>query len=150
MQETARPRRSSRSLEQILAIVGALVCLTVSIRIWQVASSLQPMWPFPGLYLVEMLLVSAVGALGIVMNDSRPPPLSATLAWVAIGVLSAFALLGAWSIGAFYWPVVVLLLASAVLHHRRRRRNLAPHLGLAALAALAQGALMAAVIALFR
>jgi hypothetical protein len=76
------------------------------------------------------------------------PPLSASLTWGAIGVVSAVVLLGAWSIGVFYLPVVVLLLVAALLHDRRQRRRVARHFGIGAVAALAQAALMVVVVAL--
>ena len=51
--------------EQFLAVVGAAACLLISARIGQVVSGTQPIWPLPGLYLVEINIVSVLGLFGV-------------------------------------------------------------------------------------
>ncbi len=55
--------KSTRSLEQFLAIVGVAVCANISALIWQSVSAQQPMWPLPALYLLEMVALSLAAAL---------------------------------------------------------------------------------------
>lgn len=148
MQEAATPATSTRSLERVLAIVGALVCLAVSVHVWNALPPRQPRWPLPGLYVVEMLVVSALGAFGLLRGDSRASQVGAALAWGAIGALAAFSWMAAWSVGVFFMPVLVILLASAVLRDRRRHQGMARHVGIGVAAALAQLALMLVVISL--
>ena len=139
---------STRSLERFLAVTAAVVCLVISGRIWQVLSGQQPMWPLPGLYVLEMLAASAIGMFGILRSDSEWSGLGGMLAWAAVGVLVGFAVMGAWSVGLLYLPVVVILVIAAILSDRRRNRNMLAHGGIGLIAALAQVALMLAVIRL--
>ncbi|HJW82780.1 MAG TPA: hypothetical protein VJ754_00615 [Anaerolineae bacterium] len=139
---------STRSLERFFALTAAAVCLVISARIWQVLSGQQPMWPLPGLYLLEILVASAIGMFGILRSDSEWSAPGGGLTWAAIGVLLAFAVMGAWSVGLLYSPVVVILVITAVLSDRRRNQNMLVHWGIGLIAALAQVALMLAVIRL--
>ena len=148
MQGTTRSTTTTRPLEQFLAIVGTAVCLIVCARIWQVLSGAQPMWPLPGLYLLEMIVVSLIGMLGILTGDSEQSTLAGSLAWAAAGALTAFVAMGAWSIGFLFLPVALIFMITAILADRRRRRNLVVHLGVGVMAAIAQVALMLAAIRL--
>ena len=137
---------TTRSRERFLAIIGAASCLVISIRIWQVLSGQQPMWPLPSLYLLEMVAVGFAGTLGILKSDSSQSRLAGILTWAAVGVFAAFIVMGAWSIGLLFLPAGVLLLIAAILADRRRSLNSVMHLGVAAFAAIIQVALMLAVI----
>ncbi len=139
---------TTRTLERLLAVVAVAVCAIVSIRIYQVESVSQAMWPLPGLYLLEMLGITAAGALGIWRGDTTRSRLSKALAWIAAGALLGFAVLGAWSIGFLYLPLVVLLLIAAILSDRRQRQNIGVHGAISLIAAVAQILLMLAVIRL--
>jgi energy-converting hydrogenase Eha subunit C len=46
-------------LEWLLVIVGIVVCLGVAAVI---GSQQSPLWPVPGLYLIEFILITIVGA----------------------------------------------------------------------------------------
>jgi hypothetical protein len=148
MDDAATHPRSTRALERILALAGALLCVAVSAYVWQALLRRQPMWPFPGLYLVELPVIAALGAFGILRGERGRSPAGATLTWGAIGALAAFSALAWWSIGAIYVPVVAILLFSALLHDRPQWRGLARHVGIGAAAALAQAALMLIAVAL--
>ncbi len=139
---------TTRTLEQLLAVVAVAACAIVSVRIYQVVSVSQAMWPLPGLYLLEMLGITAVGALGIWRGKAARSWLSQALAWIAVGALLGFAVLGAWSIGLLYLPMVVLLLIAAILSDRRQRQNIGVHGGISVIAAVAQILFMLAVIRL--
>jgi len=131
-------------LERFLAAIGVVVCLIVSVRVWQVVSDQQPMWPLPGPYVIEMIAVSCIGLLGIVRDDQ----FGAMMAWISAGVLFAFVVMGAWSIGFLYLPVALLLVVAAVTADRRHRYRLSLHLVLVVIAAIAQVAVMLVAIRL--
>ena len=88
-----------RTAEWILGIAGALVCTAAAIMF----SSQDPLWPLPGLYLAKIGLAGllALGAIAVGRNDSG---LWAAVPWVASGIVLAFAILGAWTIGLFIAP----------------------------------------------
>ena len=146
MQATPPPTNSTRTHERILAALAAAVCLLLCAFIWQVVSAQQPMWPLPALYLLEMLAASFLGMWDIWSSETRRH--SAIVTWVVTGILFAFVIIGAWSVGFLFIPVAGLLAISAVLSDRRLGRNLVLHLGVGLAAALAQAALMLVVIGL--
>ena len=137
---------TTRALERFLAVVATGVCLIVCVRIWQVLNGQQPIWPLPGLYLLEMVVVSLIGLFGIFTWDSEQSALAGALTWAAVGVFTAFVVMGAWSIGFLFIPVALIFLIAAILGDRGQRRNLIVHLGVYAIAAIAQAGLMFAVI----
>lgn len=89
------PQTASRSLERFLTVVGAVTCVIVAVRIWQVVGETQPTWPLPGLYLIELVSLSVSGAY-LSLRDS---PHGVAGLWANVGVLCAFVVMGAWSIG---------------------------------------------------
>jgi peptidoglycan/LPS O-acetylase OafA/YrhL len=146
MQAVSPPTNSTRRLERILAVLAAAACLLICALIWQVVSAQQPMWPLPALYLLEMLAASILGVWDIWSSETRQH--GAIVTWVAAGILLAFVILGAWSVGFLFIPVASLLAAAAVLSDRRQGRNLALHLGVGLGAAFVQAALMLGIIGL--
>jgi len=146
MQDTSPQTTSTRKLERILAALAAAVCLLLCAFIWRVVSAQQPMWPLPALYLLEMLAASFLGLWDIWSSETRRH--SAIVTWVVTGILFAFVIIGAWSVGFLFIPVAGLLAGAAVLSDRRQGRSLALHLGVGLAAALAQAALMLGVIGL--
>jgi hypothetical protein len=102
------------------------------------------MWPLPGLYFVEMMALSLVSALAFV----RGGPRGQFMIWAAAGILSAFSILGALSVGFFYLPVAVLFGVAAILSDVRNNQHIAAHLGVYVMAALAQAVVMFTVIRL--
>ncbi len=146
MQDISPHKPSTRKLERLLAVIGTAICLIVSAGIWVVFSAQQPMWPLPDLYLLEMFVASILGTWGIWSTESRLSPLRGILIWVVVGVLFAFVIIGAWSIGFLFTPVAGLFAIAAILSDLRQGHNLVVHLGVGLAAALAQAALMLAVI----
>ena len=110
---------TARLAEKILALLATLVCLLITISVWQNTAGQQSMWPFPALYLIEVLALSAMPA-ALTILESR---LSPSLTWVAAGAIFAFAVLAMFSIGLLYVPVVGLLIAVGVTVSWRARRS---------------------------
>lgn len=131
-------------LERFLAVLGAAVCLIVTIVIWRSISALQAMWPLPGLYFSEMASLSLLSALAIF----RGYPRGGLISWGAAGVFGAFSILGAFSVGFFYLPVALIFGLLAILMDVRQKQPITAHFGVGALAALVQAALMLLVIRL--
>ena len=102
------------------------------------------MWPLPALYLLEMLAASILGVWDTWSSETRQH--GAIVTWVVTGILLAFVIIGAWSVGFLFIPVAGLLAGAAVLSDRRQGRSLVVHLGVGLGAALAQAALMLGVI----
>jgi asparagine N-glycosylation enzyme membrane subunit Stt3 len=93
-----------------------------------------------------MLAASILGTWSIWTNESRLSPLRGILAWAVVGILFAFVVMGAWSVGFLFIPVTVLFAIVAILSDRRHGHNLIVHLGISPAAALAQATLMLVVI----
>ena len=81
------------------------------------------MWPLPAWYFIELALICSFAAILFVSGI----PLGRPLLWVAFGVILAFALLGAFSVGLTYLPIALVfaivslssvLRATAVAHRR--------------------------------
>ena len=131
-------------VEKILSVAGALLCVLISVILWSSIALYQEMWPLPAAYFIEMAAVSVVGAIFIVHGHSRAAPLT----WAAAGILTAFSILGAFSVGFFYLPVALLLGLAALVLDLRARGNLIGHIGLWLGAAIVQVLLMFAIIQL--
>jgi hypothetical protein len=130
MQVTTHP------FERLFASLAAVYCLIITILIWRSVSSYQNLWPFPGLYFIEMVLVSLFGAFAFVRG------LVASLTWGAAGILSAFSLVGAMSVGFFYLPVALIFVALSTATDLKSKRPILAHLGIFLIAGLAQTVLI--------
>jgi len=142
MESKAPGSTTSRSWERFLAMLCAIVCLVITLRIWQVIGSQQYMWPLPGLYLVEMLSLSAAVSVAV-FREAR---FAGAIAWTTLGAMSAFAVLAAFTIGFLYLPVIVLIAIVGGLLVRRSGLSLFIHAALFLIAAAAQSAVIFAAI----
>jgi hypothetical protein len=131
-------------LERFLAILGALACLVLTIAIWRSVSAYQAMWPLPGLYFIELPALAIFCAFTFI----RGGPLGRILPWVAVGIFAAFCILGAFSVGFAYLPIVLIFAIISVSSSVRLRQPVATSLGVCLIAGLAQAALMLAAIRL--
>ncbi len=130
------------TLERALALAAVAICLLLNVRVWQVISPQQPMWPLPGFYLFETAALSLLALAGIVRGD----PLGSLAAWAVAGALLGFAILAGFSIGFYYLPVVAFLAFAALWLDRRDWRSLPLHVGIALIAAVIHAAFMLALI----
>lgn len=129
-------------LEQILAILAAVVCLTITLVVWFSISGYQSMWPLPGLYFIEMVSLSFISTFIFVRGDLR----GSLITWIAAGVVSAFSILGAFSVGFFYLPVALLFGVISLIWDVRNKQPLMAHLGIFLLAGIVQSILMLSAI----
>ena len=121
-------------IEKLLALITAIVCLVISIYIWQLVAGQQSMWPLPELYLIEIPALCVIVAAITV----REPPDNAIPTWVAFGAILAFSILASLSIGIYYYPIVILLLVAAILSIWRAHRSALLSIVWAVAAALVQ------------
>jgi hypothetical protein len=131
-------------LERFLAILGAVVCLLITVLFWWGVSAYQAMWPLPGLYFIEMVAVSIISAFIFVRGDPR----AKFIPWGAAGVISAFSILAGLSVGLFYLPVALIFAIISITSDVRNKQPIPAHLGTLLIAGLAQVALMLAAIRL--
>ena len=139
----------TQPLERFLAIAAAAVCLIASLRlgqvVWQVAYSSGPgaaetaANPLPGLYVLEMLMLSGVGLIGAFRDWTKA-------IWAVAGAVVAFSVMGAWSIGFAFLPTAVLFTLAAILATRRKRQNLVANVLVWVCAGIVQASMMLIVI----
>jgi hypothetical protein len=129
-------------LEKSLALLGVAACLIITIVIGGNVSSYQPMWPLPGLYFLEMAAFSLFSTFMFIRGN----PSRGFIIWGTVGALTAFSILGAFSVGFFYLPVVLIFAIVAITSDVRNRQPIWSHLGVCVLAGLIQAALMLAAI----
>ena len=137
-----RQTTTTSPLERFLAILALVACLTTTILVWWSVSANQTMWPLPGLYFIEMVALSIISAFIFVRGDLRDQ----FITWGTAGVISAFSILGALSVGFFYLPVGLLFAVISVRSAVRNRQRIAAYSGIFLLAGIAQSALMFAAI----
>jgi hypothetical protein len=133
-----------RPLERFLAMVGGLACVVMTAVIWRSVSAFQGTWPLPGLYFLEMAAMGIVGAIAFV----RRGPYGAAITWAIAGIFAAFSVVGAWSVGFLYLPITLIFGIVSLSYDVRNRQPLIAHVGVCLIAAIAQAALMFAVVGL--
>lgn len=141
MTDPASPHSGPGFLERWLPAAAAVACLVLTIRIWQVIGSDQPMWPLPAVYLLEVLALAAAAGLTSALGLTIGP----LITWIAAGAISAFAVLAAFSVGTFYAPVILLLLVGGLLAAWRQRRRIPIFLACAVAAALLEAGIILGV-----
>jgi len=102
------------------------------------------MWPLPALYFIEMVVLSIISVFIFVRGDPR----NQFITWGTAGVISAFSILGALSVGFFYLPVALIFAVISVTSAVRNKQRITAHLGIFLIAGIAQMALMFAAIQL--
>ena len=145
MHTTRSDIKSAPPLERTLAIAGTVLCLAVSTILWWFISAQQSMWPLPGLYFIEMAALSIVCALFAFFDGN---PRGQFITWGAVGIFSAFSILGAWSVGFFYLPVAIIFGVIAIRSDLRDKQPIAAHAGVCLIAGIVQVVLMLAAIRL--
>ncbi len=145
---TSSPERGSPAdgLERTLVVTGGVVCVVASAIAWSAVARQQPMWPLPGLYFLEMVVVSMLPIMETFREGPRPPSMRGSVAWAAVGVLVAFAVLGILSVGLLYAPAAGLIGTAAIVSNRRQGHNVFSHLGVGAAAAVIQASVMLALL----
>lgn len=103
----------------------------------------EQFFPFPGLYFVEIGLAGLMAAYSIFSRRWMLVP------WVVSGILLAFVILGAWTIGFYLTPAMLAYAAAAVLWTGMPPAKLMRYAGWSLLAAFVQGFLMVSMVYIF-
>jgi uncharacterized membrane protein len=125
-------------VEKTLALAGLGICLFITIFIWGGIASVQEIWPLPGAYFAELVLLSAVDASWWVRSNRW----RWTFNLIVAGVFTVFMIFGAFSIGLFYALNVLIFVTLGVLAAIRGRQNPWTSLATYLIAASAQALLM--------
>jgi hypothetical protein len=120
-----------------LAVVAALNCVVVPMFFAQQ----RPLFPLPGLYLIEIIVLAILALTGLLLIESRSPFWRA-VPWIAAGVLLSFAILAIFSIGFYIIPAAVAFLLAGFLLNRIEGGLLLKYVGIFLIAAILQATLM--------
>ncbi len=140
--QVARPTVMISPVERILAVLASIVCLVITLIFWSSISTYQSMWPLPGLYFIEMVVLSAISSYTFLRGDPR----GSFITWGAAGIISAFSIVGAFSVGFFYVPVALMFGVISILWDVRNKQHLLIHLSVFLLAGIMQSVMMFVVI----
>ena len=118
---TSQPTVPPRLLEKLLSGIALAYGLTITTGFWISIAPHQSMWPFPGLYFIEVVFLPALLAFSVF----RGSPQRARIASLSAGCVSVFTILGAMSVGLAYIPLVLLALVMAAVGRLVTRETLA-------------------------
>jgi hypothetical protein len=135
--------KNRRNLEWIFSILGALNSLIVAVlftiyQLPQTGGELTDIWPFPLVYLVEIgiLGILPVVAVGLLKEDKKSR--WTVVPWICSGILVAFVILGAWTIGFYLIPAMLLFLFVGIFADRRTKGDIPLHIIFYVVGAIAQ------------
>jgi hypothetical protein len=114
-----------------LAFAGALVAGAGAGMVFsqQARISASPLWPLPGLVLMEWAALGMLGFLGAYLGRKSGSIYWRKIAWCAAGALLPLVILGAWSIGTLVLVSLLLLLGSSALIALQTKEKWLPCLG---------------------
>ena len=144
MQATEQNITAAHPLERFLAILGAITCLVITVVVWRSVSAYQSTWPLPGLYFIELPALGIVSAFAFIRGGQS----GRIVIWAALGIFTAFCVLGAFSVGFLYVPIVLIFAIIAVSSSVRLGQPIGKSLGICLIAGVAQAALMLTAIRL--
>jgi hypothetical protein len=128
-----------------MAVLGGAACVAVAAVTWASVGASQGTWPFPALYFVQLMVIGAVVAAAYL----RPSQSRARIAWAAGGAVTAFSILGAWTVGLLFLPAGAAIATAALITDARHQGRLGAHVGIFVAAALIQAALMMTMVLFF-
>ena len=145
-----------RIIEWVLAGIGAILCVGGAAITWLSQASFNSpnvsLWPLPALVLIEVAILGLAGFSGVVLDNQQQSSRWGRVMWIACGGLTALAVIGAFSVSVVVLLVVPALLFSgaAILADIRQHRNMLTDLGLFTVSAVANLALIFALISVAR
>ena len=137
------PAYDRRVLEWVFSILGALNCIVVSIfflfaQIPYPENELAEIWPFPLIYFIEISILGILCVVAVSMLKSRVKTYWSSIPWICSGILVAFIILGAWTIGFFLIPAMLLFLVVGIFADKRTRGDIPLHIIFYVVGGLAQ------------
>jgi hypothetical protein len=140
--EINQTRDKPRKIDLFISGIGAAICIVTTLTIWFSISSNQPMWLLPGAYFLELMVGALVCVLAILLWFPR----SSQISWIYSGILVAFIVIGAFSVGFFYIPVFLLFGSLSIILDLRIKKSIIVHLGFFLGAAILQAVIMLVLI----
>lgn len=134
----------------ILAFIGALIAAggSLMILIDQAQVTGSPVWPLPGLVLMDWAMLGVLGFLGAYFGRIPSSAHWRKVSWLSAGALIPLVILGAFSIGPFVLVSLIFFLASTLLIAIHKERKWPEHLGLLMVGAVANLGLLLLFIAI--
>jgi len=145
-----------RSIEWILAGIGAMMCIGGAASIWVSQTTSSPpgfsLWLMPALLLIYIALLGVVGFFGIALESHQLSTHWGFLVWITCGGLLALSVLGAMSVSVIVLLAIPALIfgGAAILADRRRERKILPDLGVLAVSSIANFGLFLIFISIGR
>jgi hypothetical protein len=129
----AMPNPRLRSLEWVLSVLGAINCILIPIlfalsQIQVPDGNLSDIWPLPAIYFLEIISLGILCVIAVAKNQNQPKSLWSGIPWICSGILFAFVILGAWTIGFYLIPAMILFLIVGIMGDRRIKGDIALHL----------------------
>jgi hypothetical protein len=141
---TSRPPvKNRRTLEWIFSILGALNCIIVVVvftisQLPQPGGILLDIWPFPLFYFIEISIIGILSVIAVSMLGSNTKSAWSAVPWVCSGILVAFVILGAWTLGFYLIPAMLLFLFVGIFADRRTLGDTPLHIIFYVVGALSQ------------
>jgi hypothetical protein len=137
----------TRRLEWLFSTLAAINCIVVVIAFVFINGSISidgifSQWPFPLLYFFEIASLAIIGLIAVGKLQSDVKSNWSGVPWVCSGILFAFVILGAWTIGFFLLPAMILSLVTGILLDRRTGGEIPLHLIYFVSAGIAQAILV--------
>lgn len=122
-----------RGIEIISGFAGALTCQFVSASFALSELSLRDghpgaLFPTPGIYFIEIMLIGLVGFISIANPSAINSKIWKSFSWICGGILMAFVILGAWTIGFPLIPGMLAFLIPGILSDFRQKDDIALHI----------------------
>ena len=136
-----------RRLEWLFSSLAAINCIAVVIAFSFINNSITiegitSQWPFPVIYFLEIAALGIIGLVAVAKLQSNLKSNWSGVPWVCSGVLFAFVILGAWTIGFFLLPAMILFLVTGILVDKRTEGEIPLHLVYFVSAGIAQAVLV--------
>ena len=140
-----------RALEWLLSIFGTVNCVWLANTVWRYQLSIpdvtiNQIWPLPALFLIEIVLISAVTLYIVIMNNDTTPIRVAPLPWVSAGLLSVFIIVAGFSFGTGLIPATGAFLGAGIFSDIRQEQSILKHSGYFLLAVFCQSILIFAIL----
>ena len=136
-----------RRLEWLFSSLAAITCIAAVIAFSFINNSITiegiiSQWPFPVIYFLEIASLGIIGLVAVAKLQFNLKSNWSGVPWICSGVLFAFVILGAWTIGFFLLPAMILFLVTGILVDKRTEGEIPLHLVYFVSAGFAQAALV--------
>lgn len=125
--------KNRRLLEWLFSTLGALNCILVSV-VFTISQLPQPggvlidIWPFPLFYFFEITLIGILPVISVSLLRANTKSLWSAIPWICSGILVAFVILGAWTIGFYLIPAMLLFFFVGIFTDRRTQGDIPLHI----------------------